>query len=116
MPHILENIEDQVMLPGMAHPESKEAIAIRLEITRLALGFPTQVAFTKAMGSRITPQRWNNYESGRDRLTLNVGLDVCRKFPSVRLDWLYRGDKTVLTSVFRTEIDEAERMVKRLSR
>jgi len=47
----------------MPEAESEEAIAHRLEVTGLALGFAMQMAFAKAIGS-VTPQRWNNYESG----------------------------------------------------
>jgi DNA-binding XRE family transcriptional regulator len=100
----------------MPPSESKEAIAARLEVTRLALGFATQAALSKAVGSGITPQRWNNYESGRDRLALNVALAICRKFPQVSLDWLYRGDKSVLRVAFSAAIDDAERVVERLGR
>lgn len=104
------------MLTKMPDSESKEAIAERLEIMRFALGFATQTAFTKAIASGVTPQRWNNYESGRDRLTLNLASVIHHKFPQVTLDWLYFGDKSTLRPVFSTEIDNAERMVKRLSR
>jgi DNA-binding XRE family transcriptional regulator len=117
---ILEKRAVPAILRKMAHPESKEAIAARLEVTRIALGFATQAALSKAIsagnGLRITPQRWNNYESGRDRLTLNLALLICRKFPQVTLDWLYRGDKGTLRPAFSAAIDESERMVKRLSR
>lgn len=100
----------------MTHPESKLAIATRLHVTRLALGYATQAAFAKALGDDVTPQRWNNYESGRDRLTLNLALLICRKCPQVTLDWLYRGDKATLRPRFSAEIDEAERLVVRLRR
>jgi DNA-binding XRE family transcriptional regulator len=96
----------------MPKSESKEAIAARLAITRLALGFKTQAAFTAKVDG-LTPQRWNNYEAGRDRLTLNLALVICRKFPVVTLDWLYRGDKSTLRPNFSIAIDDAERMVKR---
>lgn len=104
----------------MPHSESKKSIAAnekkeiaaRLKVTRLALGSATQTKIAKMIG--ITEQRWNNYESGRDRLTLNVALDICRKFPQVTLDWLYRGDKSTLRVNFSTDVDESERMVNRL--
>lgn len=100
----------------MAQVESKEEIARRLQITRLALGFERQAAFADALNDGVTPQRWNNYESGRDRLTLNLALTICRKFPQVTLDWLFRGDKGTLRPAFSAAIDDAERVVKRLSR
>jgi len=96
----------------MPHKESKEEIAKRLEITRNALGFKTQAAFAEALDDSVTPQRWNNYESGRDRLTLNLALVICEKWQQVTLDWLYRGDKSTLRSAFPAHIDAAEKVVR----
>lgn len=79
----------------MVGQESKEAIAERLTLTRVALGYEQQATFCAALDDGMTPQRWNNYESGRDRLTLNVALLICRRF-HVTLDWLYRGDPSGL--------------------
>lgn len=104
------------MLTRMPNPESKQAIAARLEITRFALGFKTQAAFAAKLGEGVTPQRWNNYESGRDRLTLNLALVICRTFPAVTLDWLYRADKGTLRQQFITALDDSEKMLKRLVR
>ena len=78
------------MLKQMANSESKEAIAERLRLTRLALGYDQQTTFARAIDRELTVQRYNNYEAGRDRLTLNLALAICRRFP-VDLDWLYRG-------------------------
>ena len=55
------------MLGEIEQIESKAEIAERLRVTRPVLGFETQVAFAKALGENVTAQRWNNYESGRDR-------------------------------------------------
>jgi DNA-binding XRE family transcriptional regulator len=96
--------------------QEKKEIAARLEVTRFALGFATQSAFAKALGNGVTPQRWNNCESGRDRLTLNLGMLICRKFPHVTLDWLYLGNKSTLRGAFSVDVGESERMVKRLIR
>ena len=68
------------------------------------------------MANGVTPQRWNNYKSGRDRLTLNVALVLCLKYPQVTLDWLYLGRKDTLRSGFSSEIDDAEKMVAKLRR
>jgi DNA-binding XRE family transcriptional regulator len=100
----------------MSGVESKEELAKRLKITRLALGFEKQVDLARALGDEVTQQRWNNYESGRDRLTLNLALLICRKFPQVTLDWLFRGDKGTLRPAFSTALDDTERVVKRLGR
>lgn len=99
----------------MLHQEAKEEIAKRLQITRLALGHATQAAFCRVLGV-VTPQRWNNYESGRDRLTLNLALAMRRKFPQVTLDWLFCGDKSGLRSAFSTVIDDEEKRIERMSR
>jgi transcriptional regulator with XRE-family HTH domain len=96
--------------------ESKEEIAKRLKLTRFALGFETQTAFADAIGNGVTPQRWNNYESGRDRLTINTALIIHRKFPQVTLDWLFLGDKSTLRPAVSTAIDDAERVIGRISR
>ncbi len=100
----------------MPQEESKDAIAARLKATRLALGFDRQSQFAKALGSEVTAQRWNNYESGRDRLTLNVALIICRKFPQVTLDWLFRGDRSTLRPAFSVVIDVEEARIKRMRR
>jgi DNA-binding XRE family transcriptional regulator len=99
----------------MPHKESKEEIARRLHITRLALGFETQAGFAETLDG-VTPQRWNNYEAGRDRLTLNLALTICHKFPQVTLDWLFRGDKSSLRPAVSTAIDDAERVIGRVRR
>ena len=105
-----------VKLASMSHLDSKESVAARLEVTRLALGYDKQAAFAQAIGGGLTPQRWNNYESGRNRLTLNLALMVCRKFPQVTLDWLFRADKGSLRPAFTAAIDDVERQLKRLRR
>jgi hypothetical protein len=112
----LASLSQSAKLLGMPPIESKEEIARRLQITRLALGFETQAAFAEALVGGVTPQRWNNYESARDRLTLNLALAICRKFPQVTLDWLFRGDKGTLRPAFSAAIDETEKVVKRLRR
>lgn len=98
--------------------ESKEEIGRRLEITRLALGYLKQNKFCEALEDEedVSPARWNNYESGRDRLTINLALTICRKFPQVTLDWLFRGAKGTLLPAFTAEINAAEKLVKRLRR
>lgn len=98
----------------MSDDLSKQEIARRLKVTRLALSFEKQVDFARALGDRVTAQRWNNYKSGRDRLTLNLALTICRKFPQVTLDWIFRGDKGTLRPAFSTALDETEEFLERL--
>jgi len=95
------------MLAEMVQIESKEEIARRLKVTRVALGYDTQADFTRALDDDVAPQRGNNYETGRDRLTINLALTICRKFPQVTLDWLFRGDKSTLRPVISADIDAA---------
>lgn len=94
----------------------KKETAKRLEITRLALGFDIQAGFARALDDGVTPQRWNNFESGRNPLTLNPALAICRKFPQVTLDWLFRGDKRTLRPTISRAIHDAERVVERRRR
>jgi hypothetical protein len=93
---------------AVAH--SKEAIAERLEIARLALGFETQQAFAATM--RISPSKWNNYVSGRDRIPLNIALDLCQRH-RLSLDWVYRGDPTALPLALARRIDEVSAKVEK---
>ena len=91
----------------MSKEELSKAIGQRLELVRLALDYPTQTAFAAALNREIpmTPQRWNNYVCARDRLTLDVALAMCRRFP-VTLDWIFRGDASTLRSDIARKIEE----------
>ncbi len=69
-----------------------KAIAARLKLTRLALGYDLQTNFCEAL-SRVQPMkigRWNHYETGEARITLNAALALCERF-DLSLDWIYRG-------------------------
>ena len=92
----------------MQNPESKAAIAERLDLTRRALEYDTWTAFATAIGDHVTPQKLNNYMGLRERLTLNVALLMCRRF-KLTLDWLYRGDMDGLPSWLRRKIEELEK-------
>src|SRR5512139_1042786 len=73
----------------------KEAIGERLALVRLALGFRTQAAIVRALNDidpTITPQHWNMWESGRQRIGVDSALLLVRKF-NISLDWIYRGEK-----------------------
>lgn len=91
--------------PPEMNGESTQAIAARIEITRLALGYKTQGAFAAAIDRSYTPQRWNNYVAGRDRLPLNVALKLCQRF-GLTLDWIYRGDTNGLPVRLARQIEE----------
>lgn len=90
---------------------SLEAIAERLELTREALGFRTQVAFVEAVGCGLTPQKWNNYLAGMARLPVPVALEMCKKF-RLSLDWIYRGDPAALPVQLYESIKAAENLAK----
>lgn len=73
-------------------PTSMAAIGRRLQITREALGM-SQVAICQL--TKISPQTWNNAETGRQRLGLDSALEVSR-VTGVALDWIYRGNEELL--------------------
>lgn len=80
---------------GPFDPYLKEAIGERLALARLALGFRTQAALVRALNDidpTITPQHWNGWESGRQRIGVDSALLLVKKF-NISLDWIYRGEK-----------------------
>jgi plasmid maintenance system antidote protein VapI len=88
-------------------PESKEAVEERLELTRRALGYPTQTAFARAIG--ISAQKWQNYISKKikDRITVDVAIMLCKRF-GLTLDWIYLGDIGSLPVRIARQIESAE--------
>lgn len=87
-------------------PESNEAISDRLELTRIALEFPTKKAFAEAVQPGMTSQKWSNYISKRDRIPIDVALAMCRKW-GLTTDWIYRGLMNGLPSDLRLKIEKA---------
>lgn len=69
-------------------PTSREAIAERLKLTRMACS-PSQAAFAKLTG--ISTQAWNNYEKDVNRISLDQARKLCERI-GVTLDWIYRGE------------------------
>jgi hypothetical protein len=84
---------------------SKTAVGVRLELTRRALGYATAALFASSLGGKMTPQKWNNYTSGRQMIPVEAALLVCRKF-GITLDWIYRGDASALPGKVLSKIDE----------
>lgn len=85
--------------PWVAKPprneESVEAIAGRLYDLRIALGFEdNQAGFAKLVG--ISPQAWNNYETGDRRISLDQAKKVWRA-TGADLQWIYVGDASRLS-------------------
>jgi hypothetical protein len=98
-------------VPAMAiDSESKEAIAERLEIARIALDYDTQQAFAASV--LVSPSKWNNYVAARDRIPLNVALELCKKH-RLSLDWIYRADPTGLSLALARRIDEVSARIQR---
>lgn len=83
-----------VKKPGRppSNPEDRSAIAARLKFFREAM-FPSQVALSQRTG--IETNTWNNYESDRNRISLDQALILCRT-TGLTLDWIYRGDASGL--------------------
>lgn len=69
-------------------PYSLDAVAERLQLTRLALGL-SQAAIGRLAG--IEPQAWNNNERARGRISLDQAIKLCIA-TGVSLDWIYRGE------------------------
>ena len=64
----------------------------RLAATREALGI-TQAELRRQL--RVDPPRWNPYELGKRRITIEVALGLRLAF-GVTLDWIYVGDSSAL--------------------
>jgi hypothetical protein len=60
----------------------------RLKHLREVLGYPTQKAFSAALG--IEFNRWNNIEL-KGPLSISVATKVVNRFPGLTLDYLYFG-------------------------
>jgi plasmid maintenance system antidote protein VapI len=98
-------------VPAMAiDSESKEAIAERLEIARIALEYDTQYAFAASIG--VSPSKWNNYVAARDRISLNIAIELCKRH-RLSLDWIYRADPTSLPLWLARRIEEVSARIER---
>lgn len=63
-------------------------VSERLRQLRAALGI-SQAQLCRRSG--IEPNAWNNYEKGRNRISIDHALKVKRTF-GVTTDWIYQGD------------------------
>lgn len=107
------NSSDVDLIEFLPNPETKQAIADRLEIARRALDYRTQHVFAATIG--VSPQKWNNYVSARDRVSLDTALDLCRKH-RLTLDWIYRGDRSGLPVALARRIEEMSAKIDGLAR
>lgn len=78
-------------LPTMG--ESLKALGRRLELTRLALGFASQVDFCAEL--KIDKTAYNPFEKGKRRITLDVAIRIKHRF-AITLDWIYCNDPSGL--------------------
>ena len=85
-------------------PTSVTEVAARLQLTREALKL-SQAALCRMAG--ISPQAWNNAETGDNRISVDEAMKLCR-VTGVTLDWIYRGNRTLLPSIVLEEIVRRE--------
>ncbi len=70
-------------------PKRYADIGDRLRSLRIVLGYEkNQNGFAERMG--MTPQSWNNYETGKRRPELDKAM-LIRKNSGATLDWIYEG-------------------------
>ena len=106
----------------MARPtriDSPKAIGERLRLVRLAYRAihgkskaMSQVAMCRLTG--IGPQAWNNFESGRNRISIDSAIAIARH-TGAPLDYLYLGDLRAVIHVLATEIEKLEKLEIRTS-
>jgi transcriptional regulator with XRE-family HTH domain len=96
---------------------SQKAIANRLRLTRVAFGKLqgrtrglSQVDFCKLVG--VKRQRWNNAETGHQRLGLDAALMMVKAL-GISLDWIYLGRKGSLPAKLAIEISKLERQTRK---
>jgi transcriptional regulator with XRE-family HTH domain len=78
------------MAPQKKDPARMSEHARRLRATRLAYGY-TQHYMSTLMGSTTIGQAWENYESGRRRISIDHAMALCKQL-GLTLDWFYFGD------------------------
>lgn len=68
--------------------DNPDVIGARLKRLRLALGYSQARPFCAFVG--ISDQAWNNYETGRRRISIDEAMKIIMK-TGASLDWIYRG-------------------------
>src|SRR5512139_2814905 len=93
------------------HRESNEAVAERLELLRVALGFQTQAEFARAINRSgnvvMTPQRWSNYLRGVALIPVEVVRELHRRW-GVDANYVYHGDPGGLQHKLVERLDAAK--------
>lgn len=69
--------------------DDPKAIGKRLKHLRLALGFPTQIAFAEELG--IEKNTYNPFEKGTRELSWETAKLIRKRF-KIPVDWLYWGE------------------------
>ena len=93
----------------MGQEETNKEIGARLTLTRRALGYDRQTEFVEALNAvfSVSPQRWNNYETGRERIAVPVALALCDRF-GLSFDWIFRGRRGELPVRILRAIEDIE--------
>lgn len=80
-----------------------DELAERLRLTREALDL-SQAEIGRR--TKISPQAWNNYERGRQRISVDEAVKLCIA-TGVTLDWIYRGDLRGVANELAGKIQDA---------
>ena len=83
-------------------------IAARLSLVREAHGL-TQTEFARRAGLGVSA--WNNYESGRKRISIDAAIALCETY-NLTLDYIYLGDASNLPHKLATAIDSVNNLRK----
>lgn len=92
-------------MPTIApNPESREAIAERLRLTREAFGM-SNGQWAARLG--IAQNAWSNYEGGARRISIDEAFKLARAM-RLTLDWIYRGETYGLPADFLERLAKAQ--------
>lgn len=89
----------------MVNPESPEAVAARLDLSREALGIKTDKDFFKPVPGMYA-QKWSNYKTG-ELIPVDVARHLYHSY-QLSLDWVYLGVKTGLPYLLARKIEALE--------
>jgi transcriptional regulator with XRE-family HTH domain len=87
---------------------SRDAVGLRLRLTREALGL-TQDEFARRAG--LAANTYNQYEKGKNMPMLEAGHALCDAY-NLTLDWIYRDDQSGL----KYELADAIRVLRQIRR
>jgi transcriptional regulator with XRE-family HTH domain len=88
---------------------SMPKVAARLRLTRQALKL-SQAGLCRI--ARISPQAWNNVETGDNLIGIENAIKLCRA-TGITLDWIYRGVRSNLPPLIAEEIARRKKGGKR---